>query len=87
MFFATIGPFDVAAIYAALTASAPPRQRRIMAVKGTAIATLLLLSFVLAGEAILEWLGIYSGRDAGGRRHSSLVAGDRHGVRPSGGEF
>ena len=58
MFFATIGPVDVAAIYAALTASATPRQRRIMAVKGTAIATLLLLSFVLAGEAILEWLGI-----------------------------
>ena len=58
MFFATIGPVDVAAIYAALTASAPPRQRRIMAVKGTTIATLLLLSFVLAGEAILEWLGI-----------------------------
>ena len=29
-----------------------------MAVKGTTIATLLLLSFVLAGEAILEWLGI-----------------------------
>lgn len=57
-FFATIGPVDVAAIYAALTASAPPRQRRIMAVKGTTIATLLLLSFVLAGEAILEWLGI-----------------------------
>lgn len=58
MIFATIGPVDVAAIYAALTASAPPRQRRIMALKGTAIATLLLLSFVLAGEAILEWLGI-----------------------------
>lgn len=57
-FFATIGPVDVAFMYAALTAGAAPRQRRMMAFKGTAIATLLLLSFVLIGEAILEWLGI-----------------------------
>jgi multiple antibiotic resistance protein len=57
-FFATIGPVDVAAFYAALTACAAPRQRRMMAIKGTSIATLLLLSFVLIGEAVLGWLGI-----------------------------
>ena len=34
-FFATIGPLDVAALFAALTANAAPRERRQMAVKGT----------------------------------------------------
>jgi multiple antibiotic resistance protein len=32
-FFATIGPVDVAAVYAVLTACAAPRQRRTMAIK------------------------------------------------------
>ncbi len=57
-FFATVGPVDVAAFYAALTAHAAPRHRRQMAIKGTGIATVLLLAFVLVGELLLRWLGI-----------------------------
>ena len=57
-FFATVGPVDVAAFYAALTATTPSRQRQVMAIKGTLIATLVLLAFVLVGEAMLRWLGI-----------------------------
>jgi multiple antibiotic resistance protein len=57
-FFATVGPIDVAAMYAALTASSAPRDRLTMAVKGTAIATGILLLFAILGEAILNGLGI-----------------------------
>ncbi len=57
-FFATIGPVDVAVLYAALTASASTLQRRRMAIKGTIIATVLLLLFVLVGQELLRWLGI-----------------------------
>ena len=57
-FFATVGPVDVAAFYAALTAHAAPQRRYRMAVKGTSIATVLLLAFVLVGELMLRWLGI-----------------------------
>ena len=57
-FFATVGPIDVAAFYAVLTASVDPAQRRLTAVKGTAVATGLLLVFILFGEVLLRWLGI-----------------------------
>lgn len=57
-FFATIGPIDVAAIFAALTVDSTPRQRRAMAVKGTLLAAGILLAFALAGEALLGYLGI-----------------------------
>jgi multiple antibiotic resistance protein len=57
-FFATIGPIDVAAIFAALTVNSTPRQRWSMAIKGTLIATGILLAFALAGEALLGYLGI-----------------------------
>jgi multiple antibiotic resistance protein len=57
-FFATVGPVDVAAFYAALTAHVAPQHRRRMAIKGTGIATVLLLAFVLVGELMLRWLGI-----------------------------
>jgi multiple antibiotic resistance protein len=57
-FFATIGPIDVAAMFAALTASNTPAQRRGMAVKGTLIATGLLLLFAFLGEPLLGHLGI-----------------------------
>jgi multiple antibiotic resistance protein len=57
-FFATVGPVDVAAFYAVLTAASSPAQRRRTAVKGTAIATALLLLFVVAGDLLLSWLGI-----------------------------
>lgn len=58
MFFATIGPLDGAAIFAALTAGATPQARRSMAVRGTLIAGLILLAFALMGELLLTRLGI-----------------------------
>ena len=84
-FFATVGPIDVAAFYAVLTASASPAQRRLTAVKGTATATALLLVFVLAGEVLLRWLGITLAamRTAGGIL-LLLLAIDMVFARPSG---
>jgi len=57
-FFATIGPPDVAAMFAALTHEASPRMRRRIAVRGTVIATMILLFFAIAGEFMLSMLGI-----------------------------
>lgn len=57
-FFATIGPVDVAAFYAVLAARVPTRRRRAMAIKGTAVATSLLLVFIAFGRPLLDWLGI-----------------------------
>jgi len=57
-FFATIGPVDVAAIYAALTTDATPRQRRHMAIKGSAVGLAILLVFLLLGIDLLAYMGI-----------------------------
>ncbi len=57
-FFATIGPLDVAAMFAALTPGLTRRDRRRLAVRGTVIATCILLVFVLMGELLLATLGI-----------------------------
>jgi len=57
-FFAVIGPVDVAAIYAALTTTATPIQRRRMAIKGTLIALGILLVFLLLGNDVLAYMGI-----------------------------
>ena len=57
-FFATIGPLDVAAVYAALTATETPKRRRRMAIRGTLIATGILVLFALVGELLLIGLGI-----------------------------
>lgn len=57
-FFVTIGPIDVAAMFAALTSNATPERRRQMAIKGSAIAAGILLVFALAGETLLSHLGI-----------------------------
>lgn len=57
-FFATIGPVDVAALFAGLTSSATVRQRRSIALKGTGIATGILLLFAIFGDAVLSALGI-----------------------------
>jgi len=57
-FFATIGPLDVAAIYAALTSAVSRKQRRQMAVRGTLIAGSILLLFALVGDFLLAGLGI-----------------------------
>ena len=57
-FFATIGPLDVAAMYAALTANHTAEQKRSVAIRGTLIATLILVTFALIGELLLARLGI-----------------------------
>lgn len=57
-FFATIGPVDVAIMFAAMTARATPRARRAMALRGTLIAGALLLLFALFGQGLLGVLGI-----------------------------
>lgn len=57
-FFATMGPIDVAAMFAALTARNSPRQRRRMAMRGTLIAGGILLLFALLGEVLLRSFGI-----------------------------
>lgn len=57
-FFATIGPADVAALFAALTTRNTGAERRAMALKGTLIAAAVLLLFAFFGEAALRLFGI-----------------------------
>ena len=57
-FFATIGPLDAAAVFAALTAHSSPQHKRTMAIRATIIASIILLIFALFGEHILKSLGI-----------------------------
>ncbi len=57
-FFATIGPLDVAAMFAALTAGESAQQKHSMALRGTLIATVILVVFALVGELLLATLGI-----------------------------
>ncbi|MEX1265383.1 MAG: MarC family protein [Woeseia sp.] len=57
-FFATVGPPDVAAMFAVLTADDTPRERRRTAFRGTLIATIILAFFAFAGEVMLGTLGI-----------------------------
>lgn len=57
-FFATIGPVDVAALYATLTSRAARSRRRKMAIKAVLIAATLLILFVLADNEVLRLLGI-----------------------------
>ncbi|MHB8790295.1 MAG: MarC family protein [Desulfobulbaceae bacterium] len=57
-FFATIGPLDISAFFAALTVGQSPRARLVMAARGTIIAAIILLTFALFGEVLLKLLGI-----------------------------
>lgn len=57
-FFATVGPPDVAAVFAALTAKAPPAQRRRYALRATLIAGAILLFFAIFGRLLLDSLDI-----------------------------
>lgn len=56
--FATISPISVSAMFAALTVAATARARRTMAIRGTLIATGILMGFALLGEYLLSGLGI-----------------------------
>ena len=57
-FFATIGPLDVAAMFAVLTGRDSSRHKRAMALKGTLIAAFVLYIFAFFGEVLLNRLGI-----------------------------
>lgn len=56
--FATVGPQDVAVLFAALTARNTARERRAIALKGTLIATGILFFFAFFGDALLRLFGI-----------------------------
>ena len=58
MFFATIGPLDGAALFAALTTHVPAKARRSMAIRGVSVAGGILLLFALTGDTLLRHLGI-----------------------------
>ncbi|MGN6487439.1 MAG: MarC family protein [Devosia sp.] len=57
-FFATIGPADLLLVYAALTQKMTQVERRTMALRGTLIATAILLFFAVFGDAMLRLFGI-----------------------------
>ncbi len=57
-FFATIGPIDVATMFAAFTVAVPRSERRKIALKACLIALVILVVFALIGRFVLESLGI-----------------------------
>jgi multiple antibiotic resistance protein len=57
-FFATIGPADLVLVFAALTERTTATERRGIALRGTLIATGILLFFAIFGEALLRLFGI-----------------------------
>lgn len=67
-FFATIGPLSVTAMFAALTARYSPQKRFSIATRATLVASAILITFAIIGEALLAGLGISLGalRTAGG---------------------
>ncbi|WP_316013098.1 MarC family protein [Roseobacter sp. HKCCA0434] len=56
--FVIIDPIGLTPIFVALTPGASRAQRRRIAVRAVAIAFVILLSFALAGEALLDAVGI-----------------------------
>jgi multiple antibiotic resistance protein len=57
-FFAVIGPLDVAAMFAVLTANQTAQQKRSTAIRGSLISAAILVAFALIGELLLAGLGI-----------------------------
>lgn len=57
-FFATIGPPDVAIVFAALTLNDTARERFFLAVKAVLVASGILLFFAFLGKPLLTYLGI-----------------------------
>lgn len=85
-FFAVIGPIDVAAVFAALTAGVAPRARRAMAFRGIIIGSAISLVFAFVGEHLLDALGIsLAALKVAGGILLLLMAIDMVFARPSGG--
>jgi multiple antibiotic resistance protein len=57
-FFATIGPADLVLVFAALTERMTTKERRVMALRGTLVATGILLFFAVFGDPLLRLFGI-----------------------------
>lgn len=57
-FFATIGPPDVAVVFAALTPNKTSQERQRIAIKATLVGTAILLFFAFLGKPLLDYLGI-----------------------------
>lgn len=58
VFIVVIDPIGVSPIFAALTQDDDAVQRRIMAMRGTAIAAVILFLFAIGGNVLLKSLGI-----------------------------
>lgn len=58
-FFATVGPPDVAAVFAALTARTTVARRRWLAMRATLITVAILLPFALFGASVLGVTGLH----------------------------
>jgi len=57
-FFATIGPIDIAVMFAAMTHGSSAADKKSMAIRGCLIATIILVVFALSGKILLISLGI-----------------------------
>lgn len=57
-FFVTVGPVDVAVVFAVLSQGMTRAQRRRVAWRAALLATAILMLFALFGEAVLSVLGI-----------------------------
>ncbi len=57
-FFATIGPADLALVFAAITRKNTASERRTMALRGVLVAAGILLFFAIFGEPLLRLFGI-----------------------------
>jgi len=57
-FFATVGPADLALVFAALTHKNTPAERRLFALRGVLVAGAILLFFAAFGTALLSVFGI-----------------------------
>lgn len=56
--FALIGPIETAGMFAGMTASNTPAERRAQALKGSFYATAILVVFAFFGNAFLSYMGI-----------------------------
>lgn len=57
-FFATIGPVETAVLFATLTPQIERRERTAIALRATAIASVILAVFTLLGQPLLDQLGV-----------------------------
>jgi len=57
-FFATVGPLDVAVVFAAMSAHYQREKAKRMALRGVLIASVILIGFAFTGDVILSALGI-----------------------------